>query len=77
MRIRIAPRVASAAVPTVNPAVSPRASRVRSGGAATADLLISDNIRMLIYTIRAVAEIAAVAVRTLYAGGSHTNDLQF
>jgi hypothetical protein len=75
MRMRIAPRVASAAVPAVSPAVSPRAPRVRSGGAAVADLLISDNIRMLVYIIRAVAEVAAVAIRTFYAGGSHTNDL--
>jgi len=75
MRIRIAPRVASAAVPAVGPAVSPRAPRVRSDGAAAADLLISGNIRILVYTIRAVAEIAIVAVRTLYAGGSYTNDL--
>jgi hypothetical protein len=75
MRMRIAPRVASAAVPAVGPAVSPRASRVRSGGAAAADLSISGDIRMLVYTVRAVAEVAAVAVRTLYAGGSHANDL--
>ena len=77
MRMRIALRVASAAVPAVGPAVSPRAPRVRSGGAAAADLLTSDDVRMLIHTIRAVTEVAAVAVRTLYAGGSHTNDLQF
>jgi hypothetical protein len=77
MRIRIAPRVASAAVPAVGPAVSPRAPRVRSGGAAAADLLISGDVRILVYTIRAVAEVAAVAVRILYAGGSYTNDLQF
>jgi hypothetical protein len=32
---------------------------------------------MLVHTIRAVTEIAAVAVRILYAGGSHTNNLQF
>jgi hypothetical protein len=75
MRIRIAPRVASAAVPAVGPAVFPRTPCVRSGGAAAADLLISGDIRMLIYAIRAVAEVATVAIRTLYAGGSHTNDL--
>jgi hypothetical protein len=75
MRMRIAPRVASAAVPAVSPAVSPRAPRVRFGGAAAADLLIFGDIRMLIYAVRAVAEIAVVAVRTLYAGGSYTNDL--
>jgi hypothetical protein len=75
MRIRIAPRVASAAVPAVGPAVSPRAPRVRSGGAAAADLPTSGDVRMLIYTVRAVAEVAAVAVRTLYVGGSHANDL--
>jgi hypothetical protein len=75
MRMRIAPRVASAAVPAVGLAVSPRAPRVRFGGAAAADLLISGNIRILVYTVRAVAEVAAVAVRTLYAGGSYANDL--
>jgi hypothetical protein len=75
MRIRIAPRVVSAAVSAVSPAVSPRAPRVRSGSAAAADLLISGNIRILVYIIRAIAEVAAVAVRTLYAGGSYTNDL--
>jgi hypothetical protein len=73
--MRIAPRVASAAVPAVSPVVFPRAPRVRSGGATAADLLIFDNIRILVYIIRAVAEIATVAVRTLYVGGSYTNDL--
>jgi hypothetical protein len=75
MRIRIAPRVASAAVPAVDPTVSPRAPRVRSGGAAAADLLIFGDIRILVHTIRAVIEVAAVAVRTLYADGSYTNNL--
>jgi hypothetical protein len=75
MRMRIAPRVASAAVPAVGSAVSPRAPRVRSGGATAADLLISGNIRILIYIIRAVAEVAAVTVRTLYVSGSYTNNL--
>jgi hypothetical protein len=75
--MRIAPRVASAAVPAVGPTVSPRAPRVRSGNATAADLLISGNIRILIYIIRAVTEVATIAVRILYAGGSYINDLQF
>jgi hypothetical protein len=75
MRIRIASRVASAAVSTVSPTVSPRAPRVRFDGAIAADLLIFGNIRILIYTIRAVTEVATVAIYTLYAGGSHTNNL--
>jgi hypothetical protein len=77
MRIRIAPRVASAAVPIISPVIFPRAPRVRAGSAAAADLLISGNIRILIYAVRAVAEVAAVAVRILHAGCSYTNDLQF
>jgi hypothetical protein len=75
MRIRITPRVASAVVPAVGFIVFPRAPRVRFDSAAAADLLIFDNIRILVYTIRAVAEIAAVAVYIFYAGGSYTNDL--
>jgi hypothetical protein len=75
MRICIVPRVASAAVPAVSLAVFPRAPRVRSGDAAAADLLIFGNIRILVYIIRAVTEIATVAVRTLYVGGSYINDL--
>jgi hypothetical protein len=75
MRMRIAPRVTSAAVPAVNSTVSPRAPRVRSGNAAAADLLISSNIRILVYTIRTVTEIATIAVRIFYIGGSYTNDL--
>jgi hypothetical protein len=75
MRMRIASRVASAAVPAISPVVSPRAPRVRSGGAVAVDLLTSGDVRILIYTVRAVTEVAAVAVRTLYVGGSYTNDL--
>jgi hypothetical protein len=75
MRMRIAPRVASAAVPAVGPVVSPRAPRVRSGGATAADLLISGDVRILVHAVRAVAEVATVAIRTFYAGGSYTNDL--
>ena len=75
MRMRLTPRVASAAVPTVGPAASPRAPRVRSSGAATADLLISGDVRMLVHAVRAVAEVAAVAVRIFYTGASHTNGL--
>ena len=75
MRMRIAPRVASAAVPAVGPAVSPRAPRVRSGGATAADLLISGDVRILVHAVRAVAEVAIVAVYTLYVGGSYINNL--
>jgi hypothetical protein len=73
--MRIAPRVASVVVPIISSAVSPRAPRVRSGGVTAADLLISGDIRILIYIIRAVAEVATVTVRTLYIGGSYTNNL--
>jgi hypothetical protein len=73
--MRIATRVASAAVSVVSPTVSPRAPRVRFGSATAADLLISGNIRILIYIIYTVAEVAIIAVRTLYVGGSHTNNL--
>jgi hypothetical protein len=73
--MRIAPRVASAAVSTVSSTVSSRAPRVRFGSATAADLLIFGDIRILIYTIRAVAEVATIAVRILYAGGSYINDL--
>jgi hypothetical protein len=50
---------------------------VRFGDVRATNLLISDNVRILIYTVRAITEIAAVAVRILYVGGSYTNDLQF
>jgi len=50
---------------------------VRFGSATAADLLISGNIWILIYTIYTVTEIATVAVYILYAGVSYTNDLQF
>jgi hypothetical protein len=75
MRIRIASRVASAAVSVISPVMSSHAFRVRFGGAVIVDLLISDNVRILIYTVRAVTEVAAVAVYTLYVGGSYINDL--
>jgi hypothetical protein len=75
MYIRIAPRVASAAVPIISPIVSSRVPRVRFSSAAAADLLISGNIRILIYIIRAVAEVATIAVYTLYISSSYTNDL--
>jgi hypothetical protein len=73
--MRIASRVASAVVPVISSIVSPRASRVRFDGAVTVDLLISGDVRILIYTVRAVIEVAAVAVYTLYVGGSYINDL--
>jgi hypothetical protein len=75
--MRIAARVASTAVSSVGPSTSPGASRVRSGGAGVTDILTSGNVRILIQAIRAVTEVAAVAIRVLYVGGSHTNDSQF
>jgi hypothetical protein len=77
MRIRVAPRVTSAAVPSVGPSISPGASRVRSGSAGAIDILTSGNVRILVQAVRAVTEVATVAVRILYVGGSHTNDSQF
>jgi hypothetical protein len=73
MRIRIAPRVASAAVPGVGFSGSSRAARVRSGGVEATGLLTSHDVGILINAVRAFAEMAAAAVRMLYAGVAYAN----
>jgi hypothetical protein len=75
MRMRIAPRVASAAVLGVGFSGFSRAARVRSGGAGVTGLLTSHDVGMLVNAIRAFIEVAAAAVRMLYVGAAHANVL--
>ena len=71
IRMRNAVAVATAAIPSVGPPASPAARR--TGGAGEADPLTSADIRLLVYGVRTLVEVAVAAVRMPYLYVTHTN----